>query len=290
MSQGFPTARRRPPGALKDAHRGRLLVRNFTRESEHGEPSSLEYAAATRSPAAWVRTGHKPAPATVAARPPARRSTPGCVPRRYASRVYPRPGAGTGRRCPPRGSAPGTVWTAWASRPEPTPSRPQCGLPPAVTPFRKAPAESCRKFLQGPSVLAVTAVTFLFGPVRPAGGPPLNGGSHAPGRPDRSPPRRRRAQDRRSHPAAPRPGQVQGPPQHPHAARVRPAGPAVGNALRNAVRRRAPGPSSRGRPAPSGRRTPSAAPGCRRSPPAACSRRPRPSPRPAGGPSSAAGR
>ncbi|MYX32389.1 MULTISPECIES: hypothetical protein [unclassified Streptomyces] len=87
--------------SLEGAHRGGLLVQNFTRESEHSELSSSEYAAAMRSLAAWVRTGHRPTARSVAASCPAFDAAygtgcffePGYVPRSYASRVYPRPGA-----------------------------------------------------------------------------------------------------------------------------------------------------------------------------------------------------
>lgn len=87
--------------SLEGAHRGGLLVQNFTRESEHSELSSSEYAAAMRSLATWVRTGHRPTARSVAASCPAFDAAygtgcffePGYVPRSYASRVYPRPGA-----------------------------------------------------------------------------------------------------------------------------------------------------------------------------------------------------
>jgi hypothetical protein len=87
--------------SLEGAHRERNLVQNFTGESEHSELSSSEYAAAVDALASWVRTGRKPTPAAVAASCPAFDAAygtgcffePGYVPRPYASRVYPRPGA-----------------------------------------------------------------------------------------------------------------------------------------------------------------------------------------------------
>lgn len=102
--------------SLEGAHRGRLLVQNFTRESEHSELSDAEYAAAMRSLATWARTGRKPTPASVAASCPAFDATygtgcffePGYVPRPYASRVYPRPGA---RHWPALSAAQERAWS-----------------------------------------------------------------------------------------------------------------------------------------------------------------------------------
>ncbi|MEU6345177.1 hypothetical protein ABZ883_29990 [Streptomyces sp. NPDC046977] len=81
--------------------RGRVrLVQTFTRESEHSELSSAEYAAALDALAGWVRTGRTPTPASVAASCPAYDAgygtgcffAPDWFPRPYATRVYPRPG------------------------------------------------------------------------------------------------------------------------------------------------------------------------------------------------------
>ncbi|MFE2546583.1 hypothetical protein [Actinacidiphila glaucinigra] len=102
--------------SLEGAHRERLLVQNFTRESEHSELSSSEYAAAMRSLATWVRTGHRPTPRSVAASCPefdAAYGTgcffePGYVPHPYDSRVYPRPGA---RHWPALSAAQERAWS-----------------------------------------------------------------------------------------------------------------------------------------------------------------------------------
>ncbi|MDX3075304.1 hypothetical protein [Streptomyces sp. MI02-7b] len=86
--------------SLEGAHRGRLLAQTFTRETEHSELSTAEYAAAVDALADWVRTGRKPTPASVAASCPAFDAVygtgcffaPDYTPRPYAFRVRPRPG------------------------------------------------------------------------------------------------------------------------------------------------------------------------------------------------------
>jgi hypothetical protein len=78
----------------------RHLVQTFTRESDHSALSDSGYAAAISALAGWVRTGQKPAPASVAAGCPAmdQKYGTGCFfdpefrPGSYESKVYPRPG------------------------------------------------------------------------------------------------------------------------------------------------------------------------------------------------------
>ncbi|MGC9541241.1 hypothetical protein [Streptomyces sp. UG1] len=83
-------------GARRDGH----LVQTFTREHEHSELSDAEYATSIAALDAWVRTGRKPTPGSVAASCGAFDATygtgcfydPGFRPGPYASRVEPRPG------------------------------------------------------------------------------------------------------------------------------------------------------------------------------------------------------
>ncbi|MFI7606390.1 hypothetical protein ACIBTV_14810 [Micromonospora sp. NPDC049366] len=85
---------------LRGAHRDRHLVQTFTRESEHSELSTAEYATSIAALDAWVRTGRKPTAGAIAAscaRFDARYDTgcrydPDFHPAAYASRVNPRPG------------------------------------------------------------------------------------------------------------------------------------------------------------------------------------------------------
>ncbi|MEU0127969.1 hypothetical protein [Streptomyces sp. NPDC006289] len=87
--------------SLTGTHRQRHLVQTFTQESEHSGLSTSEYAGAVSALSAWVRTGRKPSPESVASRCPAFDAVygTGCffrpdhVPAPYASRVNPRPGA-----------------------------------------------------------------------------------------------------------------------------------------------------------------------------------------------------
>ncbi|MFI7612252.1 DUF6351 family protein [Nonomuraea terrae] len=87
--------------SLRGAGAGGRLVQTFTRESEHSELSTAEYAAVMSALSSWVRTGDKPTPASVAASCPTFDAAygtgcffdPAFVPGDYASRVLPRPGA-----------------------------------------------------------------------------------------------------------------------------------------------------------------------------------------------------
>lgn len=87
--------------SLEGARADRNLVQTFTRESEHSSLSDSEYANAISALSAWVRTGDKPTPGSVAASCPAFDAEygtgcfhdPDYVPADYASRVYARPGA-----------------------------------------------------------------------------------------------------------------------------------------------------------------------------------------------------
>jgi pimeloyl-ACP methyl ester carboxylesterase len=86
--------------SVTNAGNARYLVQTFTRESEHSALSDSGYASAITSLANWVRTGHKPTPASVAAACPAldKKYGTGCFfepkfgPGSYESKVYPRPG------------------------------------------------------------------------------------------------------------------------------------------------------------------------------------------------------
>ncbi|TDC40706.1 hypothetical protein E1211_00680 [Micromonospora sp. 15K316] len=86
--------------SLQGAGRDEHLVQTFTRESEHSELSSAEYAASISALDRWVRTGRKPTPASIAASCAGfdRSYGTGCFydprfrPAPYASRVNPRPG------------------------------------------------------------------------------------------------------------------------------------------------------------------------------------------------------
>ncbi|WNO69336.1 hypothetical protein OG830_39220 [Streptomyces sp. NBC_00121] len=86
--------------SLEGAHREKNLVQTFTRESEHSELSDSEYANSVAALAAWVRTGKKPTPHSVASSCATfdRAYGTGCFydsdfrPLPYASRVRPRPG------------------------------------------------------------------------------------------------------------------------------------------------------------------------------------------------------
>jgi pimeloyl-ACP methyl ester carboxylesterase len=86
--------------SVQNAGRARYLVQTFTRESEHSALSDSGYASAMSALARWVRTGHKPTPASVAAACPAmdKKYGTGCFfdpkfsPGSYESTVYPRPG------------------------------------------------------------------------------------------------------------------------------------------------------------------------------------------------------
>ncbi|MEW2450822.1 hypothetical protein AB0896_25230 [Streptomyces parvulus] len=85
---------------LNGAGRGRNLVQTFTKESEHSSLSDSEYANSITALDAWVRTGRKPAPHSIAASCAVFDATygdgcfydPGFQPKPYASRVLPRPG------------------------------------------------------------------------------------------------------------------------------------------------------------------------------------------------------
>ncbi len=87
--------------SLEGAGTAEHLVQTFTHESEHSSLSDAEYASALAALSAWVETGRKPTPESVAAACPgydARYGTgcffdPGYVPAGYESRVYPRSGA-----------------------------------------------------------------------------------------------------------------------------------------------------------------------------------------------------
>lgn len=86
--------------SLGGAHREKNLVQTFTGESEHSELSDSEYANSVAALAAWVRTGKKPTPHSVASSCASfdRTYGTGCFydsdfrPLPYASRVRPRPG------------------------------------------------------------------------------------------------------------------------------------------------------------------------------------------------------
>lgn len=86
--------------SLEGAHREKNLVQTFTRESEHSELSDSEYANSFAALAAWVRTGKKPTPHSVASSCASfdHAYGTGCFydsgfrPLPYASRVRPRPG------------------------------------------------------------------------------------------------------------------------------------------------------------------------------------------------------
>jgi hypothetical protein len=87
--------------SLEGAHTADLLVQTFTQEHDHSSLSTTEYANAIAALAAWVHTGRKPTPETVATSCPAfdARYHTGCfydpsfTPADYASRVYPRRGS-----------------------------------------------------------------------------------------------------------------------------------------------------------------------------------------------------
>ncbi|MGD1223054.1 hypothetical protein AB9Q10_32025 [Streptomyces krungchingensis] len=86
--------------SVEAAHRGKHLVQTFTEESEHSELSDSEYANSIAALDAWVRTGKKPTPRSVASSCARfdRVYGTGCFydpdfrPAPYASRVRPRPG------------------------------------------------------------------------------------------------------------------------------------------------------------------------------------------------------
>ncbi|MFI1731208.1 hypothetical protein ACH40E_18720 [Streptomyces acidicola] len=85
---------------LKNALRDKNLVQTFTNESEHSELSNAEYANSVAALAAWVRTGKKPTPQSIASSCASfdRTYGTGCFydadfrPLPYESRVRPRPG------------------------------------------------------------------------------------------------------------------------------------------------------------------------------------------------------
>ncbi|MFC8348098.1 alpha/beta hydrolase family protein [Streptomyces sp. NPDC057280] len=86
--------------SLEGAHREKNLVQTFTTEHEHSELSNAEYANSIAALSAWVRTGKKPTPQSVASSCAVHDRTygTGCFydpdfrPLPYASRVEPRPG------------------------------------------------------------------------------------------------------------------------------------------------------------------------------------------------------
>ena len=85
--------------SLEGAHRERNLVQTFTTEHEHSELSDAEYANSIAALTAWVRTGKRPTPQSVASSCAAYDHIygTGCFydadfhPQPYASRVQPRP-------------------------------------------------------------------------------------------------------------------------------------------------------------------------------------------------------
>lgn len=101
---------------LRGAGRDRWLVQSFTREHEHSALSDAEYATSVTALDAWVRTGHRPTPRSLAASCAAfdRTYGTGCFydpafrPGPYASRVEPRPG---GLRWPAMTAAQERAWS-----------------------------------------------------------------------------------------------------------------------------------------------------------------------------------
>ncbi|MFS8198175.1 DUF6351 family protein [Streptomyces sp. CWNU-52B] len=99
-------------GAGQDGH----LVQTFTRESEHSELSTAEYANSLSSLDTWVRTGRKPTPRSIARSCPAFDSAygTGCFyeprfrPAPYATQIRPRPG---GLRWPAMTAAQERAWS-----------------------------------------------------------------------------------------------------------------------------------------------------------------------------------
>jgi hypothetical protein len=104
--------------SLQGAHRERNLVQTFTQESEHSGLSNSEYANSISALDAWVRTGKKPTPKSIAASCTAFDGTygtgcfyePGFFPDSYASRVNPRPG---GLRWPAMTAAQEKSWSRY---------------------------------------------------------------------------------------------------------------------------------------------------------------------------------
>ncbi|MFF8018011.1 hypothetical protein [Streptomyces sp. NPDC007929] len=86
--------------SLRGAKRDQHLVQTFTDEHEHSGLSTSEYANSISALDAWVRSGKKPTPASIAASCPAFDASygtgcfyrPGFTPAPYATRVNPRPG------------------------------------------------------------------------------------------------------------------------------------------------------------------------------------------------------
>jgi hypothetical protein len=86
--------------AVRNAGRDSFLVQTFTTESEHGELSNAEYANSLAALHAWVSSGRKPTPHSIARSCAAFDRTyasgcfydPGFAPPPYASKVRPRPG------------------------------------------------------------------------------------------------------------------------------------------------------------------------------------------------------
>ncbi|MFE5397846.1 hypothetical protein ACFQ9U_25205 [Streptomyces sp. NPDC056568] len=101
---------------LRGAGRGGNLVQTFTRESEHSALSDAEYATSLSALDAWVRSGRKPTPRSIAGSCGAFDATygGGCFhdphyqPAPYASRVRPRPG---GLRWPAMTAARERAWS-----------------------------------------------------------------------------------------------------------------------------------------------------------------------------------
>ncbi|MFF8093180.1 hypothetical protein [Streptomyces sp. NPDC016675] len=101
---------------LRGAGRGGNLVQTFTRESEHSALSDAEYATSLSALDAWVRSGRKPTPRSIAGACGAFDAAygGGCFydphyrPAPYASRVRPRPG---GLRWPAMTAARERAWS-----------------------------------------------------------------------------------------------------------------------------------------------------------------------------------
>ncbi|MFI5960393.1 alpha/beta hydrolase family protein [Cryptosporangium sp. NPDC051539] len=96
--------------AYRATFRGGDLVQTFTTETEHGGLSGAEYVTALAALDAWVRTGRKPSPRSIAESCPSGCFfDPGFRPAAYGTRVRPRPG--------------GTSWPAMTDAQERTWSR-----------------------------------------------------------------------------------------------------------------------------------------------------------------------
>ncbi|MBB4717584.1 hypothetical protein BJ965_007466 [Streptomyces luteogriseus] len=119
------------PAGLRGAKRDKHLVQTFTDEHEHSGLSTSEYANSISALDAWVRSGKKPTPVSIAASCPTFDASygtgcfykPAFTPAPYATRVNPRP---DGLNWPAFSAHQEKKWSrqpSGASRPEPANGR-----------------------------------------------------------------------------------------------------------------------------------------------------------------------